>query len=239
MRFFVDTADVDQIRNFLSVSLLSNGVYYIYEDKKFKAFMFLVLSSLIHVSMIFYLPLILIKKDNLNINNTFKFIGWSVLLISIINFFITDNIFLKNILYKIFSGSGKESYFTTSSNYGFIIFFSMHLLTLLIIYFGKHLLISKNKISIINFILIIDIYVLISFPLVMINMSMYRLFRNLYLLNGICFSLIYDSFSKNKVLLKQWIFVILLIFYSLFWASSYIIRGSNVYNYFFENNILG
>lgn len=195
-QFFMDTM---QLRNFLAVSIFIYGLQYllnINKKNKLKYFIFVIIASSIHSSIIMYsifilLDFLLSKKKLLKI----------VLLISTISsiiIFIFPTI-INNFLF-VFKIFNKEDIFLRYfSNVGKSLGFILPLLSFLICY-CLYQLFAKDKLqSISKQIWGLNIISMFFFPLIVIDPTWYRVVRNLNILNYSGFWILFNQENTYKM----------------------------------------
>lgn len=223
-----------QIRNFFAMNLFMIGLYFLLKKKCHRNLLlyifFVVLASLFHRVMLFYLVLICI---NLNINKIYK-----------ISVFLSLGIlFLRNPIVQFFSESKYNTYLSETNNIS--IYSGSNVLVL--IYFVTNLFfvmyfynqIKNNKAFALN-ILKINILITSSFFLVVLNNNFIRLIRNVFVMNYILFA-IYAKNEITRTTVKNYIVILAYILY--IYASFYffIVRGSAFDTGFlalFRNNLI-
>ena len=204
----------------------------------------MILALLFHKTMLFYFPLLIINYENLNIKRIAK-IGAALVLALCGAAFIIGSRFeqlaglLTNILYD-----GKTSiYLNTSTRYGFIPCFAVHLFTVFAIYQSKKLFCiyeSRNPetVKLLNFCYIVDLYVIICFPMLMISTVMNRLFRNVMVFNLITLGAAFNSFEKRIVSKLYYKFLLLVLLYAVLWRIFYVFDIPEAVDQIMTNNLL-
>lgn len=237
-------ADTVVWRNFIAISFLTCALFCIVKKKRFEGFIFMMLALLFHKTMLFYFPLLIINYENLNIKRIAK-IGAALVLALCGAAFIIGSRFerlaglLTNILYD-----GKTSiYLNTSTRYGFITYFAVHLFTVFTIYQSKKLFcIYENRdpdtVKLLNFCYIVDLYVIICFPMVMISTVMNRLFRNVMVFNLISLGAVFNNFEKNMVSKRYYRFLSVVLLYAALWRILYVFDIPEAVNQIMTNNLL-
>lgn len=229
-------ADVTQYRNFIASTILMVAIYLLFNNKRIFSFIIILFSCMFHRTMIFYIPLVFINYEKKHSYKMIRNFSIVVFLLCLIMFFLGNNLtFLKATL-SYFSNDNMLQYFGSRTNLGFIIFFLMHTANIL-------LLIACYKIygetKLLRFTLILDMYLVLSFPLIMINVNLYRLFRNISLLNFICFANVMDNFTVRKVSKKYYSILFCAILYTFSIYSLYKIQGTSLYEFVLsdDNNV--
>jgi len=229
--------DTTQFRNYIASTLLVVSIYYIYRKKIFQALIYMLIAISIHRVFLIYLPLVLIGRYQKYFILVAKYSAVIIIGLAVFMHF-TNGSFLAEVLFKVFQESGKEGYFLTSMGVGFWLYCILHILNIVLLLYFRRQIKSEQLIEIFDYCLMINLYAVISFPLLTMSMSMYRIYRNLNVFNFICFSILYNSTKRNAITNKNLKYGMLLLIFSFIWLASYLIVGSNIYNYIFENNIL-
>ncbi len=238
-------ADTVVMRNYIAISFLTNALFYLTRRERKKGLVFMILGFLFHKTMLFYFPLLLLDFDSLNIRRFAKTGAVFVVVLCAITFvnggrFERLGIFLTGLLY-----GGKESiYLNTRSRYGFLLYFAVHIMTIFTVFYAKRMLIKNTKLDndasakLLNVCSIIDLYVVICFPLLMISTTMHRLYRNVMFFNFISLGIVSSSFSKNLVSRDYFRFFFVVGFYAILWRILYIFDIPEALEQIMNNNIL-
>lgn len=216
--------DVTQVRNFYATTILVLFFYFLYKGKRLGALILIILSISLHNTMWFYVPLLfintnIIKKDKL-LKYLALFIAMSCIFLKFSGgFFGNVSEILGNIIYNM-GYVDKIGYFSTMSENGYLLYFGLYAINLLVINLGKYYLYNnirdemkkRQTERLWHFVLLINIYAILCFPLIIINMSFYRFYRNLYLLNIIFMCVCCDSFNKKSIDYYKYIAISMLCF---------------------------
>ncbi|HFC9230841.1 EpsG family protein [Enterococcus faecium] len=223
-----------QIRNFISMLFILFAIRVFINTMGKKSYIYyiilVVIASLFHITSLFYLVLVFIKLKKKYIN---------VLIITIL-------------LTLLFTGNNLQNYFLDTK---FVTYLDGENTAgglknvLLLIYFAVNIVIIKkmvfkltdyNKNSLFYYIYIINLLVSTSFLWVLINNNFIRLIRNIYLLNYVLYSHFFYKFYK-KTKIKNYFLLIIYLFYIVFSAYFFTIKGSSIETGFlalFKNNII-
>lgn len=218
--------DINQFRNFLACTILFCYLYSLYRKKRILALILIILAISMHNTMWFYVPLLFIDDNILKNDKLLKFIG---LLISLCCVFLkyNSNIFvvLSSFASSLISDTGYEEkigYFSTMSENGYLVYFVLHAINIFIIIIGNYYLIKniqdkdkKEQLGrLYHFVLFINIYAILSFPLIILNMSFYRLYRNIFLLNIVFICVCRDSFKERSKHYYKFVIMSIVIFFT-------------------------
>ena len=198
--------DMDTLKNYIARVFLFIAIYYLIKNRKIYYIVFVLIGCLFHRSLLLYLPLCIINYNFIKYNRVKLFIGlivFSIVLVYIIVHvpnvfdFLTRIKALENIAPKI------KTYFSTSSRITFIVYYFLHCLNLVFLVANKKSFEHYAKLY--NIIFILDIYVMISFPLIIINNVFFRIFNNLYLINYVAYAVVLsetNSYAYRKKILE-------------------------------------
>ena len=224
-------SDVNLLRNTLMKSFILLALYFLIKNQKVFFALLIVFASFIHRTAIVYLPLLFFNTDKPISKKTLKILISSITLICSILFIIGNRFeWLYNIAANYYNNSMEKVnyYFTTSTRFGFLVYFALHLSCLILIINNKKEIMyldeSIDKQKLCNWVYIFNIYALVSFPLIMMNINFFRIYNNLYFVNIISFAVIIDCY--NKLTRSYYIKVILFLFINIIYILP-IIQGSN------------
>lgn len=242
--------DIVQVRNFLMMSIIIYSIKHLVEGSnksKLKFLMLFLIAFSIHSSAILYFPLVFINNDRKN--NLIAIMPIFIMLFSLIVFLNGNQIpFVQSMISFITGNEYIASWFEKNTDTGFLLFWAMQLITLLMIYISKKIAfknegnLSTKELRFINLIFWISIIELIWLPLYMISIEFTRLMRNLFILNYIVFSITNKSLksrSIKKFSLKGG-YNLLIIIYTLtfFIIQIFVPHFEDVVISIFENNLL-
>lgn len=198
--------DIVQIRNFLAMSIFTYSIRFILKGKQqsdIKYILYILLASLFHYSAILYLPFILIgKKEN-------KKIAYGVAIFSVFtSVLIIANDrqipFMKDVVSIFYDGTYILNWFDSKTNWGFLLFWFIQVLSFLLIKYSKTLyymnnnkLIDSVKYDFIRKVYLINLMAFMFLPFYLLESTFTRLMRNILLLNYTSFAITAKS-MKNK-----------------------------------------
>ncbi len=244
--------DVVQIRNFLAMSVIIYGSRYIitYQKNYIKFIIYIFIAASFHITSYFYLLILLIQiKNN------------KILFISIVSFTIIGILFLpifEQLLQSFLPNVKIIKYFHSNTSIitklGIIIYFGF---SLVLVFTAKkkvewtdknssfpnenNLLThddntGTNKLDV-EAIYKINIICLFSIFLVVTNLSFFRLYRNIFILNYILYGIALVKMKKNY---KYYLFSISILIFTLFSFFYLIIfaQGASVFGAIFNNNLV-
>ena len=248
-QFFLDGI---QLRNFFALPFFLVAIYFLLMQKRrwrLWYILFVVFSGLIHISYFTYLVFLLLpslKKNHFKVLKIHVLIG---IIFCIVLLFERKNIFiLLNLLYR-FDPSRAASYSINATNYGPLIIIALHFMNIFVSYIlyremnkidainnetrlsGRY----KKNMYIIKGIFVLNILGLYLVPFSFIQLTFYRLVRNLLIINFSGFGILSNYYRKN------WKLICLSVFYIGVWilAEFFILNEFNVLvEPFFTNNHL-
>lgn len=190
------------IRNYIMQAFLLLGIYFLIKSEKGKYLISCGLAFLNHRTAISYLPMVAYNEKK---PFSMRFIKYFSLVIALLCVFIflTGNNF--QWLYSLVSSLAGDSmaekvdyYFTTSTRLGFLLYFVLHLGDILICHTCQKKVINSYEreslqYKLFKFTQFANLYCLVSFPLIMMNMNFYRIYCSIHFLNMINYSVILDS----------------------------------------------
>lgn len=239
--------DAIQLRNFIATSIVIFSIRYLLRNNlknKLKYVFFIILAGMMHQLFFFYLLFLLIdiKKRNTKI----KVIVGSSLLFSVLVFLNGNSIPLLDQILPI-SPEKYRRYFSTKLRYGFLINWSFNLLYLFLINLSKKRVSqNKNELDVSNIeryitlVFWINVVTVVFFPLYMLNVNFYRLYRNISLINYSVYAIAIDIIVGNKG--KGWALLkfMSIILFSVLLLFVYDIGPGfdRVFRAIMENNIL-
>lgn len=246
--------DTVQIRNFLAMAIVTFALRYIICNNKnyIKFSIFIFIASTVHVSSLFYLSLLLVRIKS--VRRLFTY----CIIISIGSLFCMP--ILMEVISKFIPIYKIEAYIGTQTSIITKVFILIYYCCLLIIvrYMVKILnkkikenstvIINNNgyksfskKIGQINLdlnaILKINIILMIGLYFLMNNLDFIRIFRNLYIINYILYSIVLLNIKGTKKYYICSIIILIFILFSFFMFTVYI-PTTNIVTPLFEDNIM-
>lgn len=211
--FFLDAV---QIKHFLASSIIIYCVRYLEENSfknNIKYVIFVLLASTIHIASIFFLPVIfIIRKD---IYTIFKY---SILIV--LAFIFLSNIGVIENVSKLIMGGRVDSYFDNRPRFGWILMYTNQLVNICIVFILKRKIynlysLDSKEARIADIVCKINTYLIILFPLYLINMVFDRILRMTMILTYILISITFFKSNINKkiIVLGLLSFYLLIMFY--------------------------
>ncbi|WP_171719803.1 EpsG family protein [Paenibacillus phytohabitans] len=236
--------DAEQFRNFIALSIFIFSIRFLLKKNKKSKFLYLMcvlLAASIHSSFILFLPLVIL--EGVNKNKFVKSIAALSLILCILTFFngnripVIDN-FMENL---VLDSNNIERYLNSSTRFGFVIPFLLHILNFMTIYMAKK---YKDRFQIgntrqneyINLIFWTNVFMFVFFPLFMKSITFYRLTRDLSILNFIALSIVYDWLKKNNERKSIFNFVIFLNVF-IWFTYDLLIRADEILIPIFRDNL--
>ncbi len=224
--------DITQVRNFLASSLLLIVFYFIIKEKRIFAFLVLVIASTMHISMVFYFPLIFLKPESYRNRRVLKYcaiiIAFLCVLLKLAGSRFSALSDILSVAVRSTDLGDKSSYFYSLSNNGYLLYFLLCAVNIFIFMYSRNVIlnnIGKNSdVSDVELLLdmglLINLYCVFSFPFIILNMSFYRLFRNVYIINVMVCCIAADSFKSTTTSYYKYIIVTIMgnLLYKLPWV---------------------
>lgn len=220
--------DVVQIRNFMIMAIVLYGTRYLIEDKikgTFKFVVLVILASTIHYSASFYLLLLLVKQKGIK----------SLLILSVVITFISIisiySNFIPSLALKFVPAQKVNHWFRNRFNWGIIPAAVIYLVNFFFIYYSYLKIKSgtssdkvidlrghETNLRYAEVVFKINIILMLVFPFFVFNMIFFRLFRNMFVLDYIMYSICLSYLipkTKEKALFTASIilFILMLSFY--------------------------
>lgn len=195
----------EQFRYFIGFTIFSIGLtQLIFSEKKYKKIKFTILTlfaSTMHISFLVYLLFLIINLKNKNIKKEL-FIGIFGLLFSVIVFLNGNKIPGVNSFIREFETEKISIYFNQSTNFGFLYVVILQAINILLSYFLYKFCTKnendKNK-KITSIIFKINILSTLFFPLIMTQITFYRLIRNLLIINYFAVGILFNNVQVPKL----------------------------------------
>lgn len=209
----------EQLRYFLAFVIFEIGLcILLYSHNKRKKIIygcFLLLASTIHFSFLIYF--IFILDNNSRKSKKEKIIASLTFLFCVFIFLNNNQILGLSQLLKYVDNYKINIYMAQSTHYGFLFPFVLHILSLILTLWALKLSVKSNNnenISIIEYVYKLDLLAIIFFPLYMLQISFYRLARNMLIINYNVYSQIriskeIDIYKRKLFVFIVWISVIL------------------------------
>ncbi|HIF9178741.1 TPA: EpsG family protein [Photobacterium damselae] len=208
LSFFVFIDSV-QIRSFYSFSLIVVGFGYLFIDdvksNKLAFIIFFILGVSIHISMIVFLPFIILSINDKNIvEKISKIIAMFSISFCIVVFFQGNILELfKTIISFITNNSERtRDYGVNAVRLGFLYPFMMHFFSVVILFILKRLSLKYNystrTCTLIDRFLVFNLIAFFCLPLYMFNLQFIRVARELLLVNFMFFSYLIGNIKFNQ-----------------------------------------
>lgn len=242
---YIAFIDIVQLKSFCASALLLCAFHFQFKNNKILFLLFNILAASIHIEMIFFLPLVFFDTVLLKSEAFLKKSGVAILVLCVFFFFERNTLNrLVNTIGIIFMSPidelEKTGYFSTTGNFGFLLYFSLQFAIIIATNYGRKKLKADRRYNIINLeiirkIQLVQLYCLFSFPLIMVNMNFYRLYRVIAYVNFIAWAIELDNFKGTTVNYYKSLFVILLtnVFYRI-----PLVQGNNQIDIILDNNSL-
>lgn len=199
----------DQIKNHTAFIFLCLAIISLYKNKRGRAILFILISSLIHYSFIVYLLFIFIspKKSKKFIKFCMLFSIFYVIVASlqldsiIINRFVPAIVSIFGTKIGTFIEMKIQLYLTTRTGWGFLLCVGLQFINFYLLKYSRKLLLKRNalnKINFINFVIRLNEIGFMVFPLFVYNMQWYRIIRELLLINYCAYGCTYYVLKKNS-----------------------------------------
>lgn len=209
-------ADLNLLRNFVMRTFIFVAIYFLINGKRMHFVILLVVAMLFHRTALIYLPLALINPEKKISPKLIKMFA-GIILTGCVTVFIFGNnwTWIYNIAARFLSDEVQKLsyYFTTTTHYGFLIYFGLHLINFYVVLTMRRKELENDKLQ--KWTTYLNYYSFLFFPLIMLNNNFYRLYNNLYLINLVCYVKNLDSYSKTttgyykcvlKVLIANYIY---------------------------------
>lgn len=216
---FLIIPSAEQLRNFLAFSFFQVGLsqlIYSTKSNKYKNFifsLFVLIAGYVHSSFYIYIVILLIDKITLKY---IKILVWFVLLFCVVIFLNNNNIPGFSIIINYFENSRVSDYLNHNIRFGFLLYMFLHGLSLYILYVTMSL---TQKLQIkdlkIDKVFNTNLLLIIFFPLLMVNGTFIRIFRNILLLNYFSFG---EFLSLRYFHSKKLIFVLIIVSSCVMWV---------------------
>ena len=239
--------DINQVRNFIMATLLTLAIVQLLREKKMSFFLIIVVASTIQSLALVYLVLLLFSRKTWKRKVEAVTILFLAIGLSIVVFLNNKEIpFLYDIFTLIFGEqSDKLMYFKNNNmGWGFLLMYLMQMVSVFALLISiKNLKRNHSSPQIINFsegILTFNSIGFLAFPILMINLTFYRIFRNFSFVNYIVIAFTISSFQNKNKNLKYLFYIAIIFLYSLIWKYGIIIKygGESQVDIILKNNII-
>lgn len=238
--------DIVQIRNFLMMSILIYSLRYLVEDKRKSITKYLVstlIAASIHSVAVLYFPLVFVKSKNKNLIRIGVFLS---LCFSVIVFANNNEIpFIKQILGLFTDNRFILRWFDMNTNFGFLLPWSIHIFSYLIMLVSKKIInkynqnLENNELHFFYAVYWVSVISFFFFPLYMVNTEFSRLMRNFSILYYISFSIANKAIGlKNARLKLKYNLLVIIYIFILVTIQLLIPHFDTVIKAVLENNLL-
>lgn len=232
--------DIVQIRTFCVGSIFTLAIYFLFQGKRKIYMLLLLLAVSFHIQILFFAPLVFFDFTK---QLTIKFIKWSggIMLGLCAFLFLIGNkmTFIANMGISLISSLGSDTktvYFNTTTRFGFLLYFALHLGAIAVTYYCRSKVRDSQShnevIDFCNKCLTLQMYCIFCFPLIMINMNFYRLYRVIYIVNYISWAMILDSMKTTRQYYKS----VFAIFAATLLYRLPLVHGNNQIEIILNNN---
>lgn len=226
--------DIVQTKHFLAMAIIVYCFRYLERDGKMNVVKYVIgilLASTIHSIAIIYLPIIFIR--NLKIKTYYQVIFFYLIVVIPLTY---TNI-LSIIAYKFFPTQGLDSYFSNRANFGFFIqYFVQGSILLMLLVAKRYLEKCDGENKFVTLVYKINIYMMILFPLYIINGNFERPFRMMMIPNYIVFSKLFMKIKRKER--AQIMAFMLFVVISMFLFYVFISTRDKVFYPIFEKNLV-
>ena len=205
--FFIN---VNVLRSYIARAFLLLGFHFLMNGKKMKYVLLVMLAISFHVTSVLYLPLVFLVGRDYSSKKAKRVMGTLALIILMlcVVVFVLGNKFtwLYNIMVIIMPSMQDkfDAYFTTSTRFGFMLYFMLHAGNLFLHSIGSKQMSQDQSASsmsnkIYHFSGIVNLYTILFFPLIMMNTNFCRVLNNIFFLNVIYYAMFLDSYKKATI----------------------------------------
>jgi hypothetical protein len=235
--------DVVQIRNFMVMAIVFYSTRYLMNTNFLSKLKFLILilfASSIQIISLVYLPFILVNIKSKKRESFIQLVSIFSIILSILILLNNKQIPFLYDLIKLTGISKLEIYFNTKTNFGFLIYWFIQLISFTIAYITKRYYNQYTRDSNNNYKLIILNYQvqLLSFiylPLFLLNSNFIRIIRNLLLLNYLSISITKDCIKNRNI--KLFYIIITLLFVLILYVLLLFSYNDSIIRAIIDNNI--
>jgi hypothetical protein len=212
--------DVVQVKHFLAMSIILFSLRYLDMEKGFwKYLVGIVVASFFHIISLVYLPFVFFRRIK------YKSLFYFILIYIIITIPLAYTSIFEMIATSIVSDKRIAGYFDNRARLGFFIQFFIQGIFLLTVHASRNFLMLKNRSSsFVDLVYRLNLYLIILFPLYVINMTFTRGFQILLLPNYIVYSIVLATMKpKGRFLLITvfLIIVVLMFIYNIYIPHKY------------------
>ena len=226
--------DVVQVKHFFTMAIITYCFRYLEQEgakNNIKFIIGVLIASSIHMIAILFLPLLVIKKMKV------KMLALFVTIVLVVGIPLAYTNIFEVIAAKLVGLQRIESYFLNRARFGFLIQFLIQGIILSMIHYSRKILERRKESNkFIELIYRTNLYLIILFPLYIINGTFERGFRMIMILNYIVISKLFTTSRKREKVMM--LFMIFLFVFSLFLYYIFIPYRETVFFPILENNLL-
>ena len=241
--------DINQVRNFVLAVLLTSAIINLLNGKKIKYILEIILASTMQSLALVYMPLVGMGKSINKRRKKIYIIIYFAIIISLLVFINGKKIPLLYDAFEIYFGKNSEKlrYFKADNmKWGFLLTYVLQIVNVGLMTLSTNNLkinrVSQEKYLFAKSIEQINYFGFLVFPLLLINLTFYRVFRNFSFLNYMVIAITIDSFYSSKKQKKQRYYIYLgaVLLYCIIWKYGIIIKygGESQINMILNNNIV-
>jgi len=213
--------DSEHFRNFIAMTVFLFSIRFLEKNllkDKIKFLVLALIATSIHTAFIFYTPLIFVNVNDKN--RLVKGIAIGTIFLTIVAFLNNNQVPFLQLILKFFDDEKVIRYLSSRTNFGFLIPVILHLISIILVYWSRKVIIRKNfktnimdelndsinynqkkrvaDIEFINLVFWINIIGIVFFPLYMMSTTFYRLARNFLILNFIVYSIASNKLKRGS-----------------------------------------
>lgn len=194
--------DVVQIRQFLAYIIFTLAITCYCKNKKIYCFLLLIVGSLFHITVIVYLPLLLLSTKMEFDTKLVKMFFGIILMLCFFVFLTGSRLAFLDKIFSNFISESRMTYFKTRGRYGFIIPFMFQFICIYICHIIYKYYHNKSddeaRKKYINSVYVFILYSSIAMPLIMLNNNFYRFFKYGLISLFICVSNLKKDIDKAR-----------------------------------------
>lgn len=192
--------DIVQVRHFLAMSIIVYAIRFVERKSYLKYIISIILAFNIQFSAILYLPFIFFEKMKIK---KIWFISLSVIIIGI---FLVNTSFIVSLISLVVPIEKISLYFNNRAGIGFLVQWIIPILFLIPLY----IIYTNIHLRIVEIVYKLNIYLLMLFPLTMINGTSARVFRMAIILNLIIYAIGFFQIKSNYTKYTLFFYVLFL-----------------------------
>ena len=214
--FFLDTM---LLRNTICMFLLLWAIGYLVDNKKIKYTIIILICCQIHTIYLFYLVLLINRTNKSMKKMLFVCFGIIIFALSLITL-INDNTipFIEFIFeWLLAEDDSRKTRYMTRGHWGFLLPLGMHVISCIMIEYGKKGMVNKNELrnKFVDIVSVINVFTFFWLPFLMMNETYWRFIRVAFYCSMLAAIIILHESSRNRNIKRN--MVICLIFLTLIW----------------------